>query len=111
MVPSFMQLLFGQIDWRMGLSSALRISIHIQIAIYSQKLMVYSVFHDCDQLVFVCLLNKYQVTICAYNSSYIAILRIPLIPATHSGRKRPPVGAKRRWALIKYPSGRLESRI
>lgn len=27
-------------------------------------------------------------------------LRIPVIPATHSGRKRPPVGAKRRWALI-----------
>ena len=38
-------------------------------------------------------------------------VRIPMIPATHSERKRPPVGAKRRWALIMYPSGRLESRI
>jgi hypothetical protein len=27
-------------------------------------------------------------------------LRIPIIPATHSERKRPSVGAKRRWALI-----------
>ena len=39
------------------------------------------------------------------------LLRIPVIPATCSERRRPPFGAKRRWAFSLYPSGRIESRI
>ena len=38
-------------------------------------------------------------------------VRIPVIPATCSERRRPPFGAKRRWAFSLYPSGRIESRI
>jgi hypothetical protein len=36
-------------------------------------------------------------------------VRIPTIPATHSERRRPRVGAERRWATTKYLSGRIPS--
>ena len=36
---------------------------------------------------------------------------IPVNPATDSGSKRPPIGAKRRWRVIIHPCGRNESRV